>query len=353
MDYKKIINDYVRQVEITDQNLPQDDLRPVIHGILGETGSLMTSAKKVKREGAAYASEARVVAIQKEEFGDVLWYFAALCRRLNCDVATIFGSADQEKIVLDDNDDALTKMLLAATEFLGDVKISDDMLSKFASVYLKAIQIFNIPLLEIIDLNIDKIRGRFVGFNKLEMPVFDEGFPQEEQLPWEFTIEFKNRDGKTYVTCGMCGRPHGDPLNDSIANPDGYRFHDVFHATHAAVLHWSPVFRKLLGHKRKSKPEIDDTEDGGRASVIEEGLSAWLFSRAKEFDFFEGRESISFDILKVVRQFVRGYEVERCPLSLWENAILQGYEVFREMKKNNGGKLIGNRQSRTVRYEAP
>ena len=351
MDYRKIIDDYARRIEITDQSLAQDDLISVIHGILGEIGDLTTSAKKIQREGAAYASDERVVAIQQEEFGDMLWYFAALCRRLNCDVATIFDSTDQEKVVLDRNN-VLIKMARLATELFDDVEKPDDILREFASVYLKAIQIFNLSLSEIIATNITKTYRRFTKFDTPNLPVFDENFPKKEQLPWEFTIEFRSEGDKIYVTCGMCGRSHGDPLNDSIPKKDYYRFHDVFHATHATVLHWSPVFRKLLGHKRKSKPEIDDAQDGGRASVIEEGLSAWLFSRAKEFDFFEGRKNISFDILKVIEQFVRGYEVEQCPLSLWESAILQGYEVFREMKKNNGGKLIGNRRLRKVRYEA-
>jgi hypothetical protein len=46
----------------------------------------------------------------------------------------------------------------------------------------------------------------------------------------------------------------GDPLTDNIADRDGYRFHDVFHFAHPAVLHWSPTFRALVKRKRKSDP---------------------------------------------------------------------------------------------------
>jgi hypothetical protein len=42
----------------------------------------------------------------------------------------------------------------------------------------------------------------------------------------------------------------GDPLTDNIADRDGYRFHDVFHFANAAILHWSPVMRALVRHKR-------------------------------------------------------------------------------------------------------
>ena len=37
---------------------------------------------------------------------------------------------------------------------------------------------------------------------------------------------------------------------------------------------------------------------------------------------------LSFDILKTVRQFVTGYELEQCPLWLWEDAICKGSLPF-------------------------
>ena len=144
----------------------------------------------------------------------------------------------------------------------------------------------------------------------------------------------------------------GDPLTDNILDPDGYRFHDAFHLAYAAILHWSPAFRALIKQKRKSDPKVDEAEDGGRAIVIEEGLSAWIFSRAKKLNFFEGHSSVSFDMLKTVQQFVQGYEVEKCPLKLWERAILEGYEVFRQVRNNNGGIVVGNREARTIGYKA-
>ena len=143
----------------------------------------------------------------------------------------------------------------------------------------------------------------------------------------------------------------GDPLTDNIADLDGYRFHDVFHLAHAAILHWSPVVRALIKHKRKSKPEYDENQDSGRAIVVEEGLTAWLFSKAKELDFFEGHNRVSLGILKTVNEFVVGYEVSKCPLKLWERAILDGYTVFRQLKAAQGGWIVGNRENRTIHYE--
>ena len=143
----------------------------------------------------------------------------------------------------------------------------------------------------------------------------------------------------------------GHPLTDNIIEPDGYRFHDVFHFAHAAILHWSPVFRALINQKRKSDPKVDEVQDGGRAIVVEEGLTAWIFSCAKQLNYFKDQNSVSFDVLKTVQRFVRGYEVETCPLKLWEQAILKGYEVFRLVRDNNGGIVVGDREDRTIEYK--
>ena len=113
----------------------------------------------------------------------------------------------------------------------------------------------------------------------------------------------------------------------------------------------SPTFRALIKHKRKSRKDVDEAQDSGRAIVIDEGVSAYIFSYAKSLNFFEGQKGVSFDLLKAVQNFVRGYEVEKCPLYLWEDAILQGYDVFRQMRKNEGGFVIGNRHERTLLYK--
>ena len=141
------------------------------------------------------------------------------------------------------------------------------------------------------------------------------------------------------------------PLTDNIEDSDDYRFHDVFHFAHASILHWSPTFRALIRQKRKSEQRFDENQDGGRAIVTEEGLTAYIFGCAKELSFFEGQSTISFDLLKTIAQFVRGYEVERCPLKLWEDAILQGYAVFRRLRENGGGVVVGSRENRTISYE--
>jgi len=200
--------------------------------------------------------------------------------------------------------------------------------------------------------NLTKARGRFLDPDFALLPTFDGDCPEDERLPSKFEIRVARRaSGASQLEWN--GVFIGDPLTDNILDRDGYRYHDVFHLAYAAVLHWSPTFRALIKRKRKSNPVVDEAQDGGRAIVVEEGLTAWIFSRAKELDLFEGQESLSFDLLKTVQQFVRGYEVATCPLRLWERAILRGYEIFRQVRKQQGGVVIGDRNARTIRYEPP
>jgi hypothetical protein len=222
-------------------------------------------------------------------------------------------------------------------------------LCAFAECYLGALKAARVAFSEIVRKNIAKTRGRFLAPDYASLPTFDHNFPEEEQLPAHFEITMDQRiSGRSYLRWN--GVFIGDPLSDNILDPDGYRFHDVFHFAHAAILHWSPTFRAVIKQKRKSDPKVDDAQDGGRAIVVEEGLTTWIFSRAKELNYFEGQKNVSFDLLKTVKQFVMGYEVEACPLSLWEIAILRGYDVFRQVKNNNGGVIIGDRTKRTIEY---
>jgi hypothetical protein len=107
------------------------------------------------------------------------------------------------------------------------------------------------------------------------------------------------------------------------------------------LLGWSPVTRALFRLKRRSRPEIDHAEDGARAILIEEGVSTFIFSHAKLLSFFESQKpgELSFTLLKTVREFTRGFEPSKCPLWLWEEAILNGYEAFRYLKEHRQGCL--------------
>ena len=58
----------------------------------------MATAKKYFREKTAYAGYQQAV---EEEFGDTLWYFTTLCRRLGIGVDTILAEAANQGRILD------------------------------------------------------------------------------------------------------------------------------------------------------------------------------------------------------------------------------------------------------------
>ena len=169
------------------------------------------------------------------------------------------------------------------------------------------------------------------------------------------------RAGVALVAGRDSGRPPGslrpaprraplEPLGHGREDSSFWVHNHTGRDTYAAILHWSPVMRALIKHKRKSNSKYDEEQDSGRAIVVEEGVAAWIFSRAKELNFIENQEKVTLGILKTIGEFVNGYEVEKCPLKLWEKAILEGYAVFRQLKANQGGWIIGNREQRTIKY---
>ena len=346
-----LLQDYMQQIAPTDE-LPQDNLHPILLGLFGEVGSVMATAKKLHREGKGYAGYQHAMV---EELGDVLWYFTTLCRRLGYQIEDVLSDVTNgEGHQASPSFDELLLKLGAAAAALLTLRHPDEksqaLLRTFADQYLQAVQTSRVTFDDIVLTNTDKARGRFLEPDWTRLPTFDSSFLDEERLPLHFKIKITQRKGgQSYLQWN--GVFIGDPLTDNICDPDGYRFHDVFHFAHAAILHWSPTFRALIKQKRKSDPRLDETQDGGRAIVVEEGLTAWIFSRAKHLNFFDGQDRLSFDLLKTIQQFVQGYEVENCPLKLWERTILNGYAVFREVLNRNGGIVVGDREARTITYE--
>lgn len=283
-------NEYQELAKGTDQRKNNSDelnrLIPLL-GMIGEMGSVASEHKKRLRDGQSYTTFNEKF---KKELGDVLWYISTL--------------AGDMGITLDD----VARANLSWTEERWD------------------------------DLN-----------NFLPDKLYDEDFPETEKLPREFTVEFK--EGTTGKT-GMFidGKPLGNELDDNAHEADGYRFHDVFHFSYMATFGWSPVIRKLLGKKRKSKSEIDNVEDGARAQIIEEAISAMVYEHAKDHNFYKDITVIDFDILNTIKGMVRNFETKNISSSLWEKAIIDGYAVYRELKSKNGGKIYLNLKTRTIKF---
>lgn len=361
------LNEYFENARRLDR---LDNIADVRFGLVGEVGGILTIAKKRNLEEKNFDFMTAMV----EELGDVIWYFFRLADRLEIKLDELvpkeFKRGKSRAIITTNisgspiahmpsmKAEKLSKLLPKLAE--GAIKLLDcksnkskkykDLLRDFFCVYLKVLQAAGVGFSDVLKTNRDKSEGRFIIPDFYKLPNYDAKFKDDdERLPDQFIIEIIERsNGKIYLKWN--GVFIGDPLTDNIESEDGYRFHDVLHMAHAAILHWSPTFRSLIRHKRKSDPKYDEIQDGGRAIVIEEGLTAWIFSRAKQVEMFKGKDRIPYDILKTVKQFVVGYEVETCPMSLWEKAIIEGYKIFRKIKVKKKGFIIGNRIHRTISY---
>ena len=276
-----------------------DKIVPLL-GLAGEVGELLNEYKKLLRDGDAHV---RFGDRLTEELGDLLWYIA--------DTATQFG--------LDLNDVA--------------------------------------------ERNLAKTRARWGHKNyaqlalELKPRAFDEGFPSDERIPRYFIANFRQvvEDGSVKIRVLIDDQQLGEDLTDNSRAADGYRFHDVFHLACAAALGWSPVTRRNLkisgkNLKRKSDPRTDEVEDGGRAIVVEEGISALVFAYASDHAAMEGVTSLDYDLLKSIRIMTSNFEVSVCSTGEWERAILMAYHVWKQVEANQGGKVEVDLDKGLIRY---
>jgi NTP pyrophosphatase (non-canonical NTP hydrolase) len=289
------LSSYQAMVMATDQAPVGSDNAIIVPllGLAGEAGELLSEYKKHLRDGAAHQLFTERVT---EELGDLLWYVS--------NVATKFG----------------------------------------------------LDLEHIAQKNLTKCGTRW-GKPRIDSAAytFDDGFPDYERLPRQFEVELINvvEDGRVRMQTLLNGRQIGDDLTDNAWVGDGYRFHDVFHLAYAAVLGWSPVARKLLRRKRKSNPLVDEVEDGARAIITEECISVLVFEYARGHNFLAGISSLDYDLLKTIKSMTANLEVSLCTFGDWEKAILAGYEVWREIEKNQGGRMSIDLNARSITYGGP
>ncbi|MBY0265261.1 MAG: hypothetical protein K2W84_02535 [Burkholderiales bacterium] len=193
--------------------------------------------------------------------------------------------------------------------------------------------------------NLIRTKERWGRANELRGKQFDDDMPVFERLPRKFRMAFFEPVGEQKPKKIMIAIPSdqnewiqvGDRIDDNADSDDGYRFHDVLHLSNAAHLGWSPVIRALLRRKRKSNPEVDRVEDGARAINIEEALTAFVFSHASSVKFFDGVKNVDFSFLKTIERLTFGLEVRHRSYEDWEVAILEGYRLFREIRKKQEG----------------
>ena len=336
------LSDYCKAAEQTDQLIGKPNHALLLAaGLFGEAGSVLAELKKERRETDAYpAYRNRLI----EEIGDGLWYLARLSTVLDPTVMQGLDKRAQGKT--QQSGDWLTEAValgVAAGQLLGALENDDEKkalesLRPTWDALFRVMEGSGIELREAAQMNLSKTQSRWPE-RRVHSAFFDENFPEEEQLPRELEIEFRQvRRGDTDTVILRCnGLNFGDRLTDNIGQPDFYRFHDVFHFAYVVHLGWSPVIRGLLRFKRKSDPLVDENEDGARARIIEEAVSAIVFSRAKEMNYYDGIDHVDYDLLKAIQEFIQGFEVASVPLWQWETAVLEGYRVFRSLREHGRG----------------
>jgi NTP pyrophosphatase (non-canonical NTP hydrolase) len=260
-------------------------------GLAGETGQLLSEYKKHLRDGEAHRLFKERVS---EELGDLLWYIANVASK------------------------------------------------------------FDLSLDEIAVANLAKVKARWAT-ERTEPLCFDATLPEGERLPCRFEVELVDVEGedRQRVRVAINGVPFGGELTDNAYDPDGYRFHDVFHFAYAAVLGWSPITRALLRRKRKSRPLLDEVEDGGRAAVIEEGVAALAFDYARRHHMLDGVSVLDFQLLRTIKDMTSHLEVKQCTTGEWEQAILQGFRVWRAVLGARGGRIAVDLDQRRIDYLGP
>ena len=377
---------YQSAAQRTDQRRGVDDgIGFPLLGLFGETGSLLSEVKKKQRDPVAYLGYEESVL---EELGDVLWYLAAVADRAHLTLADLAINLDRDlagwqpegnmDLTFADIEHATQPIasapspqfesallqlsaevgLLMTDHSAGRLQQNQSALKGRLIGVLRALRTAaheaGVPLSRAARFNLKKINDRW-PHARVAPPLFDEEFPVIEQLPRRLVIDIAEveQDGRTVSKLTRDGTSFGDPLTDNRAEDDDYRFHDVFHLSYAAYLGWSPSLRRLLKVKRKSDPLVDEVQDGARAILIEEGIATWIFNHAKRLALFEGIETLDYGLLKSVRRFVSGYEVESCPLWLWEEAILKGYEIFRQVCVHRGGSVGIDLNERKIWFDEP
>lgn len=374
------MNAYQRATRRTDRMDPNGFDTPIL-GLFGEVGSLLSALKKKQRDQAAFTKyDAAIV----EELGDVLWYFTNIASRASLDLSILaqrtfrevgdwdevesheFGTFDDlesqrdSKITPAEFGTRLIDLAGRVGDLVNDFgagrfktnrdKLSAHLVDIFRAL-VAAAEAAEVSLGDAARWNMRKIFSRWPIDERYPPPI-DSTMPKNERLPRRFTIFFEEHevDGKVYVLQKRNGVIIGDRLTDNKTEKDDYRFHDVFHMAYAVHLGWSPVLRALFRVKRKSKPDIDENQDGARAVLIEEGISTFIFGRGLNQRLFEGLDHVDYDLLKSIQEFVRGFEVERCALWQWEKAILDGFRVFRDVKKRRHGYVAADLDAHTIAF---
>lgn len=236
----------------------------------------------------------------------------------------------------------------------------NDILAEIAWHVSALASIYGLTLSQIARRNMAKVAYR--QNRDHPTPLHDRKFKPAEQFPRQMEVSFVTV-GKGRSRMYYQGRQLGDELTDNAYDDDGYRFHDVMHLANLAKLGWSPVMRGLLGRKRKSDQITDEVEDGARAKIVEEAVIKAIHSEGDRLSrlrgpqraqrpirLFLGPRDITFRFLKFIQNLVSGLEVEANRYWEWEEAIIEGHEIFYSLRCEGQGTVNIDLEKRTITF---
>ena len=249
-------------------------------GLIGEVGEVVSELKKHAREGPAYSAFRDRLS---EELGDLLWYAADLAERRGIRLADVTGAGKPTSNPAGGREGGWIRAALSLSEQAGRMSRSYDTLlagrtperafdSELATSLATLMDdlgrlatIHRLSLADVAAANLEKVDHRWT--RRKGIPTSPTvSWPEAEQIPECFDAWLVDQGGRVTVAFSVGDERIDvtpDALTDNAYDPDGYRFHDIFHLAYAAVLDWSPVTRSLLQRKRKSDPRVDEVEDGG------------------------------------------------------------------------------------------
>lgn len=350
-----------------------EKLEFLLLGLFGEVGSLLSELKKKQRDRNSYIA---YNSSSIEETGDVLWYLSNAAHHCGLSLGVLAGYVGAEAAVrpLLDLQPQGSLFLAPATparvqaslltlagtvgtliarhrSIVGTEAMAADLAS-ILSQLVSASTDAHISLAQAAHANLDKLMDRWPIRPKWG-PLLDAEDLPSEQFPRVMRVLFKELKvgDRLFTYQSMNDVNIGDRLTDNSFEEDDYRFHDVFHLAFAGILGWSPVLRSLLGVRRRSRPDVNEVQDGARAKITEEGLSNWVFSHGLRHEAFEHVDSLDFALLKTIGQMVKGYEADSLMPWMWERAILEGFKVFRFLRQHRGGLVTADLDRRCLSVE--
>jgi hypothetical protein len=319
MDIDHFQREAVKHSTVDLHQGPQAMIKPLL-GLTAQIGSIANVYKRFLRDGIDLANSRRFLS---QELGDLLWYAAAIAEACDLDL----GQVAEQNLVR-----------------VGDRYGSSAGADLFSSSQLA--------------LDVDyPITERFP--RRLVFQFFQHGYRVSGGGP-AARMRIVDVDPNPFPSGPIIvdGKPHGfavgtylgASISDNTHTADGYRYHDAIHLGYLACLGWSPNMRALLQIKRRSRPIIDENEDGGRAILTEEALTVALAELAKSRMGFVDEVTVDGDVLELVRACVRPLEVGKTPVARWRKAIVVGFRAMKSLLDNEGGYLVADLDAQSLSY---